>query len=582
MPVYNFCDDDALPALSTKASSLTPNQFHKLCPGTHVTFGDGSSSSSTRYAPLGQPRCGDGTNFSFFVSRPLQQLSNNDKILIEFQGGGACWDEDTCGMQQDMLTFPEYYNNFVGMSCSEIEYGMSKQGDVPLSMLCAKKIGDTDFREYTTIVVPYCTQDIHLGDNPNASYDGGESYIHQVGAHNMYRTLEWVYKNFPNPRHIFLTGCSAGGTAVPIAYDLLNKHYNTFLKGGGGPLPRAVNINVIMDSSVYLTPTYFLENSFQNWNPGTIMKKIGFNYEKYGHHDDYADIVWHHILRRGSSSDRWGFVTHTYDPISLMFYQYMSGNGNSNRGRLLSLVDAKQEENASHPSAFVDTHNMHRKLDNDDNSQWWSEINDSMTFIQMKHKNVNVFEIDGEGHCSFGLYYPLLESGFEEWAGPIVKEDRIIGNRRPSVASFFTSFAVGGAFFMIIRRASQFNHARNSQVSTLEDNATNLHFGDSVASHSGRFPNDELMEENATTPHLGDSVTSRVGRLSIGLLIEKIQEKISSSAIKYQSWPWTAGYIITLSFYFLCMIILQGFTHPLDNPTLGRKTSYLHDLFAFL
>ena len=55
------------------------------------------------------------------------------------------------------------------------------------------------------------TQDVHIGDAPNASYDG-ENVIQHVGAHNMIRTLNWVFKNFPDPTHIFLTGCSAGGT----------------------------------------------------------------------------------------------------------------------------------------------------------------------------------------------------------------------------------------------------------------------------------------------------------------------------------------------------------------------------------
>ncbi|KAL3816498.1 hypothetical protein ACHAXA_011303 [Cyclostephanos tholiformis] len=77
------------------------------------------------------------------------------KIMIEFVGGGACWDEETCGMQKDYLSFPNTFNSFVGMSCSEIEYAAATQGGRSLSMLCSKAIGRTDFREYNTIVVPY-------------------------------------------------------------------------------------------------------------------------------------------------------------------------------------------------------------------------------------------------------------------------------------------------------------------------------------------------------------------------------------------------------------------------------------------
>ena len=230
MPDYTYCDNDAQYAEQTKVSSLTPNRFHKLCPG------------QVEGAPFGQPRCGDGSNFSFFIARPTKERANDRKIIIEFMGGGACWDSTTCNLQKEYLAFPTSYDAFVGMSCSEIEHGFVSQGR-QLSMLCSKTIGVTDFREYNTIVIPYCTQDVHIGDSPSISYndnDGGSNVVHHVGAHNMIRTLQWVYNNFPSPTHVFLTGCSAGGTAIPIAYDLINKHYNI-----GGL--RLVNINSISE-----------------------------------------------------------------------------------------------------------------------------------------------------------------------------------------------------------------------------------------------------------------------------------------------------------------------------------------------
>lgn len=58
-------------------------------------------------------------------------------------------------MVADYLAYPEYFDKFIGLSCSEIEYGAAVQGGNPLSLLCAKQIGSTDFREYNTIVVPY-------------------------------------------------------------------------------------------------------------------------------------------------------------------------------------------------------------------------------------------------------------------------------------------------------------------------------------------------------------------------------------------------------------------------------------------
>ena len=278
-----------------------------------------------------------------------------------------------------------------------------------------------------------------------------------------------------------------------------------------------------VDSSVYLTPEYFLQNGFPNWNPETIMKKrLGFNYNKYRYYQNYPDLVWHHVLKRGPNSDRWGFVSHTNDDISLMFYQYMSGNGDGgNRDRSLALASEAH-------------HDHHRQLDNDLQSQWWSEISSSMDYASKKHNNVDAYFIDGDGHCSFGLYYPLQDEGFEEWARPILKERMVIGNRRPSVAAFLVSMAFGGVLVFLTRRMQ---------------NKRDKH---SLIDSENADPREEV----------GEAATTAAARMHLGYLTDKVVSKC-------QTWPWTAGYLLSTTIYFISMLISQGFTHPLDNPALG-------------
>ena len=159
-----------------------------------------------------------------------------------------------------------------------------------------------------------------------------------------------------------------------------------------------MNLHVLcafaVDSSVYLTPSYFLANGFPNWNPGSIMSsKLGFNYNKYKYDTIYPDLVWDHVLRRGSNFDQWGFVTHSTDPVSLMFYQYMSGNGGDEGGRSLSA-------NPYSPSIIAEG-DSRRRTDNDLQSQWWQEISNSMALVKKKHHNVDSYIIDGEFLWSF-------------------------------------------------------------------------------------------------------------------------------------------------------------------------------------
>ena len=86
-----------------------------------------------------------------------------------------------------------------------------------------------------------------------------------------------------------------------------------------------------------------------------MKKKLHFNFDKYQYQENYPDILWEHILKRGSNRDNWGFVTHASDPVSLMYYKYMSGvDGEDGNRRLVG---------------------NGRSLENDNlESQWWSEI----------------------------------------------------------------------------------------------------------------------------------------------------------------------------------------------------------------
>jgi hypothetical protein len=495
---YDTCDENSVPD-NKSTSLLTPNTFHKICPGTY----DDSK-------PLSQPVCGDGTAFSFYYHKPKQQHVNNDKIIIEFQGGGACWDSNSCNKQSGMLTFPTDLDGFVGYSCSEVNYGMDNYGGYPINLLCADTMGDMDLSEYNYVFVPYCTQDVHMGDSSStyADDDSGSGVYHH-GAHNMMGVLNWVYKQFPNPSHFFLTGCSAGGTALPVAYDLINNHYNSFLKGG-----RSVNINTIIDSAVYLTPSYFLEYGIDNWNPWTVLDKMGFPYSEYKYNIHYSTRLWEHALKRGSNKDQWGFVTHTYDPVSIAYWQAMGGG-------------------------YGDDDN-----DNDDESTWATDLSTSLTTIQDEYSNVNTFYIEGNGHCSFGLQYALQEDGFEEFAENIIAEQQLIRKTASSLPLFSLSVALG-SLLMLASSASRSSKSEDSPESTSKE------------SYSDTYDDDLLPKKN--------SMDKLNGILSP--LFPLVQ--------RYEKCPITSGIFLTTTMYFIIMLLSNGFAHPLNNPSLGPSASTL-------
>ncbi len=490
---FDNCDENSIPASKSHAQ-LTPNTFHKICPGTN----DGSK-------PLSQPICGDGTAFSFYYHRPNQRLVNNEKIIIEFQGGGACWDSNTCSKQSSLLTFPTDLDDFIGYSCSEVNYAQSNYGGYPINLLCADKIGDVNLAEYNYVFVPYCTQDVHMGDS-SSTYsdddDGGNSGVYHHGAHNMMGALQWIYDNFPNPSHVFLTGCSAGGTALPVAYDLINNHYNSFLKGG-----RTVNINTIIDSAVYLTPSYFLEYGIDNWNPWTVLDKTMFPYDQYKQNINYSTRLWEHVLSRGSKKDQWGFVTHTNDPVSIAYWQAMGGG-------------------------YDDDGN------DDGEDSWANDLSQSFNTVQSEFSNVDVFYIDGQGHCSFGLQYALQEDGFEDFAEDIIAEQQILRKTASSVP-FFTISAALGSLLAVAATLSRVSSNRNLS----EDQEKN---------------SQELLPKKSMSEKIA-------GAMAPLLPFGK----------RYEKCPITAGFFFATSLYFVIMLITGELAHPLNNPSLGPSATAL-------
>ena len=387
---HENCDANSLPAEKTNISTLDNGKFYKMCPGSH------QNSDGETFAPLGQPRCGDGSSYSFYLTRP-EQPQKEDKILIEFSGGGACWDQATCMMQSFMLKMPAF-DFILGMSCTDV--GQFADASSGWDILCDRTVGETDFTEYNSIFIPYCTQDVHLGD-AEAQYNGLD--VQHAGAHNTFRTLQWVFDNFENPSHIVLTGCSAGATPLPVIYRMIKEHYKA--KG------QNVEVEVIADSPVYLTPSNFMETNFDNWNHGTVMKSIGFDYDAHKEDMHYATAVLDYVLDNSDDNDGFGMFSHNVDGISLLFYKSMGGEG--------------------------------------DTEEWWSEMNTSWSQLKEEHDNFDVFISDASGHCSSGLYIPNQQPGFDKWVSNIIEETSIVSVQQDTVAtntSVSTSAETGFTF----------------------------------------------------------------------------------------------------------------------------------------
>jgi hypothetical protein len=163
----------------------------------------------------GDTLCSNGTPYSFFA-RPAAEPS--DKLLIHFQGGGACWFGENCKLDRNPT-----YDPFVDESDNPASYNMG---------IFNFENEANPFSDYNMVMVPYCTGDVHVGatdqeytvaadgDKPEETFT-----IYHRGAINAAEVLGWTFENVAEPETVFVTGCSAGSIPSPLYTQAVAEAY---------------------------------------------------------------------------------------------------------------------------------------------------------------------------------------------------------------------------------------------------------------------------------------------------------------------------------------------------------------------
>jgi hypothetical protein len=161
-----------------------------------------AGASFRKVTPGGGTNCAKGAPFAFYY----RQGSVN-KVVIEFQGGGACWNAATCaGLVPTYTTTAEPPN----------DEGIHSDTDAR-----------NPFKGWHHLFVPYCTADAH-GGNKTTEYEGlfGKVAIHHVGRVNAFAALDYVFANGPqSPDVVATVGCSAGSLGGIINAPYVFDHY---------------------------------------------------------------------------------------------------------------------------------------------------------------------------------------------------------------------------------------------------------------------------------------------------------------------------------------------------------------------
>lgn len=133
------------------------------------------------------------------------RVGNPKKLAIYINGGGACFNQETCGPNPKSFNGDDWNSLFQ-------ERGNDGIFDVnnPKNPL----------RDFSFVFVPYCTGDVHSGTKPNGRALGLADTQRYVGAFNFIKAMDFIqpYYNYNEVEEVVLFGLSAGGYGVYVNF----------------------------------------------------------------------------------------------------------------------------------------------------------------------------------------------------------------------------------------------------------------------------------------------------------------------------------------------------------------------------
>ena len=180
--------------------------------------------------------CDDGSPTGIGVN-----LASSPNVLVFLNGGGACWDYQTCFVLNTAVHGPFGKTQFD-----------ASQGTVTGSIL-DRNLAGNPFADWNLVYVPYCTGDVHAGDNVIVYQSGGISRtVHHVGHANVVAYLRRLVPTFPTVGKLVVSGSSAGGFGALSDYADFRDHWPTakvyLLDDSGPPLESSAYSSALRDA----------------------------------------------------------------------------------------------------------------------------------------------------------------------------------------------------------------------------------------------------------------------------------------------------------------------------------------------
>lgn len=200
---------------------------------------DGGNNFAWERVEIPGAKCSDGSQYKFWV----YDNPNSNNLVINYEGGGACWDYESCSGALGLLGAANpngLADGYIFEQKATYVSPVMNGNDPGLPFRSRENLATNG---WDAVYMPYCTGDVHVGNNV-VVYDDPSGVnppitFHHNGFANSTAALDYLNQRFGSMNKVMVTGFSAGGVASSALYHEVRQRLN-FNKGymlnDSGPL----------------------------------------------------------------------------------------------------------------------------------------------------------------------------------------------------------------------------------------------------------------------------------------------------------------------------------------------------------
>jgi Pectinacetylesterase len=343
---------------------------------------DGGNSYNWERVELPGTQCGNGSQYKFFIHRTA-----SPNLLFFFEGGGACWDYDTCSGRAGVLGAAnpngisnDYMTQFTAKYVSPIVNGADP--GLPL-----RSRTDLVTKNWNIVYMPYCTGDVHIGNRAATYVDttGGQPPLtwRHNGYDNTTAAVAYARSQFPSINKLLVTGFSAGGTATAAAYYFVRNGLRPargyYLNDSGPiyPAPNAtfnsrllhdrIRASWDLDSVFSRLPASFDTNDFGSINRMVALEFPGdqIGYTGYTRDYNYSRFSYERFLTPNDKESVLSYWDEDEDNLVSQLNQY------SNTSYFIPYSRVINDSHCSTIITFIGSHACQRM---EKKKRWWEYL----------------------------------------------------------------------------------------------------------------------------------------------------------------------------------------------------------------